>query len=102
MKYANHYGYSDVNPFEIIKVISEKTIEIRKMDSTLDQSFELEFLVGGFSAHCTNQREQKWFIKSDETAPVFRIRLGKNGWKDKDGRRFKLDVEPIKFYDYNF
>ena len=22
MNYANHYGYSDINPFEVVKVIS--------------------------------------------------------------------------------
>lgn len=100
--YANHYGYSDVNPFEVVRVISDKTIEIREMDAERDDSVKMEFHVGGFSAHCSNQRDQKWFIKSDETAPVIRIRLGKNGWKDKHGRRFALADEPVKFYDYNF
>ena len=100
--YANQYGYSDVTPFEVIRVISDKTIEIREMDAERDDSVKMEFHVGGFSAHCSNQRDQKWFIKSDETAPVIRIRLGKNGWKDKHGRRFALADEPVKFYDYNF
>lgn len=100
--YANHYGYSDVNPFEVVRVISDKTIEIREMNAERDDSVKMEFHVGGFSAHCSNQRDQKWFIKSDATAPVIRIRFGKNGWKDKHGRRFALADEPVKFYDYNF
>lgn len=103
MKYANQIGYTDVNPHEVVKVISDKTIEIREMKSERDDSVKMEFHVGGFSAHCSNQNEQKWFITSDENAPVFRIRLSKNqGWKDKYGRRFALADAPRKFYDYNF
>ena len=30
MNYANHYGYSDVYPFEVVKVISDKTIGYRQ------------------------------------------------------------------------
>jgi len=102
MNFANHFGYSDVTPFEVVRVISDKTIEIREMKTERDESVELDFHVGGFSAHCSNQRDQKWIITSDETEPVIRIRLGKNGWKDKHGRRFGLDDKPRKFYDYNF
>lgn len=102
MKYANQYSYTDITPFEVIRSVSDKTLEIREMKTSRDDSVKLEFHVGGFSAHCSNQRDQEWFINSDETAPVIRIRLGKNGWKDAHGRRFKLDVEPVMFYDYNF
>ena len=103
MKYANHHGYSDVNPFEVVKVISDKTIEVREMNAERDDSVKMEFHVGGFNAHCSNQRDQKWFITSDESAPVIRIRLSKNrGWQDKHGRRFVLADSPLKFYDYNF
>lgn len=102
MKYANHLGYSDITPYEIVRVISDKTIEIREMKCERDESIKLEFIPGGFSAHCVNQRDQEWFISSDETAPVQRIRLGKRGWKDAHGRRFDISDKPIKFYDYNF
>jgi hypothetical protein len=102
MNYANHYGYSDVNPYEVVRVISDKTIEVREMDSERDTSVELKFDIGGFAAHCTNQHEQKWFIKSNTENPVVRIRLGKQGWKDKHGRKFGLSEQPVRFYDYNF
>jgi hypothetical protein len=58
MKYANHCMYSDVDPYEIVRVISDKTIEIREMKAVRDDSVKLEFHVGGFSAHCSNQSEQ--------------------------------------------
>jgi len=102
MQYANQFGYSDVEPFEVVRVISEKTIEVREMDSERDDSVKLDFHVGGFSAHCSNQRDQKWVITSNPANPVVRIRLGKQGWKSSDGRRFKLADAPFKFYDYNF
>ena len=101
--YANHIGYSDVNPYEVIRVVTDKTIEIREMTAERDDSVKMEFHPGGFSAHCSNQHNQKWFIKSDETAPIQRIRLHKNGtWKNKHGQRFSLNDQPVKFYDYNF
>ena len=70
MNYANEYGYSDVNPFEIVRRVSDKTLEIRAMKAVRDDSVKLEFHVGGFSAHCSNQRQQKWFITSNEQKDV--------------------------------
>lgn len=102
MNFANHYGYSDINPYEVVRVISDKTIEIREMDAERDESVKLEWEIGGFCAHCSNQWDQKWLIKSNPENQVIRIRLGKQGWKDKHGRRFGLSDQPIKFYDYNF
>ena len=102
MKYANHLGYTDVIPFEVIRVISDKTIEVREMQCERDESVELKFEVGGFAAHCVNQREQKWHITSDDSNPIIRIRHNKNGWRDAHGRRFDLSETPCKFYDYNF
>lgn len=102
MKYANHYGYSDINPFEIIRRVSDKTIEVREMNAERDPEWSPNFIPGGFSAHCVNQREQRWDIVSNPSNCVIRIRLGKNGWKDASGRIFVLSDRPVKFYDYNF
>ena len=102
-QYANHLGYSDVNPYEVVKVVSGKTLEIRSMTAEKDDSVKLEFQAGGFSAHCSNQQKQKWFINSNPDGEVKRIRLSKNGkWFDKYGNRFSLSDKPVKFYDYNF
>ena len=102
MNYANHLGYSDINPYEVVRVVSDKTLEIREMDAERDESVQLEWVPGGFAGHCVNQRDQKWFITSNAQNPVVRIRLGKQGWKDRHGRRFDLSDWPVKFYDYNF
>ena len=102
MKFANHYGWSDVNPYEIVRVISGKTLEVREMQAERDESWKPDFVPGGFFGTVVNQNQQRWTITSDPTSPVIRIRLGKDGWKDKHGKRFGLAAEPRKFYDYNF
>ena len=102
MLYANHYGWSDVNPFEVVRKVSDKTLEIRAMDAERSANWKPEFIPGGFSGICVNNGDQEWDIKSNENNPVIRIRLGKKGWKDAHGRRFGLSEKPIKHYDYNF
>ena len=104
-RFAIHYGWTDYNPFEIIRVISDRTIEIREMKATLDANWKPIFEVGGFGGHCTNSREQKWNIFSDESQPIFRIRRSnKRGrpWRDKHGLQYALSNKPRKYYDYNF
>lgn len=52
MNYANHIGYSDVNPYEVVKVISEKCLEVRAMDATrANPKNKLGFAQGGFVGH---------------------------------------------------
>lgn len=102
MNYANHIGYSDVNPYEITRRVSDKTLEIRAMKAERDPTWKPDFVPGGFCGTVINQHDQRWVIQSDETASIVRIRLGKKGWKDSFGRRYQLSDEPVKFYDYNF
>ena len=103
MNYANFIGYSDVEPYEVIRVVSDKCLEIRAMDAEKDPAFVPEYVAGGFSAVCMNQQQQKWVITSNPANPVMRIRANKKkGWANKYGQRFALSNEPIKFYDYNF
>lgn len=103
-KFANHIGYSDVNPYEIVRVVSDQTIEIREMDAELANKEDLKHVVGGFSGVCVNQGAQEWNITSNESYKVERIRFSKakNRWQSKGGRRFVLSDAPRKFYDFNF
>ena len=103
MNYANHIGWSDVNPYEVIRKVSDKCYEVRAMQTEKSPNYQPEFVAGGFSAVCLNQGQQKWIITSDEQAPILRIRASKKkGWADKYGKRFELANEPCKYYDYNF
>jgi hypothetical protein len=101
-KFANHHGYSDISPFEIVRVISDKTIEVRRMNYTRDPNWKPEIIPGGFCGHCVNQNEQTYTYESVPDAPVFRIRDSKNGWKCADGNKFVLSDAPTRFYDHNF
>jgi hypothetical protein len=103
MKYANQIGYTDVTPFEVIRAISNKTLEVRQLKAVRSNpENQLGFVAGGFFGHCSDQDEQEWTITPDESRSIIRIRLGKRGWKDKYGNRFKLSDTPRKFHDYNF
>ena len=102
LNFANHYGYSDANPFEIVRHISDKTIEIRAMNAEISKDWKREFVPGGFCGTVVNQNSQKWVITSDESAEVFRIRRGKYGWKDAHGNRYQLSDKPVKYFDFNF
>ena len=90
LKYANQVGWTDIHPAEIVKWVSAKTLEIRKMDAE-----ELPVI-------CVNSNNQKWRIYSNVANPIFRIRLGKNGWKDLEKRYYTLSETPTKYHDYNF
>jgi hypothetical protein len=99
--FANHYGYSDVNPYEIVRRVSDRTIEVRRMDTTIDPSWKRDFIPGGFFGHTANNDSQKWIIVSNPANEVIRIRLTKSGWRNK-GMRFQLADKPVHFYDFNF
>ena len=102
MKYANLIGYSDVTPYEVVRVISDKTIELREMDSKLADGEQPKFMVGGFAGHCVNQRELRYDISSNAANPVIRARLRKDGkFHSAYGKHVVAD-KPVRFYDYNF
>ena len=108
-QYANYHGYSDVHPVEVVRIISDSTVEVRAMDAVLDPEWKPEIIPGGFVGHCVNQGDQKHIITSNEENPVFRVRLSrsknprKNGyWFDSNGSRYVMNDKPVRFYDYNF
>ena len=100
--HANHSGWSDVHPYEIVRVVSPKTIEIRAMDAELDENWKPEIIAGGFAGHCTNQGAQKWDYKSNPDYTVIRARLRKDGYFHSANGRHVLSKTPYKFHDYNF
>lgn len=102
MNYANFIGYSDVEPFEVVRRISDKTVEIRAMDAELDPTWKPEFVPGGFCGTVINQSTQRWNITSNPNNEPRRIRLGKKGWRDSGGNQYLLSEQPRKFHDYNF
>jgi hypothetical protein len=100
--FANMYGYSDVEPYEVIRAISSKTIEVRRMTATLSPDWKPEINAGGFAGHCSNQQSQVWIYAVDESAPVIRARLRKDGYFHSTYGQHRLAKAPRKFHDYNF
>jgi len=102
-QFANSYGYSDITPFEILSVTKGGgKITIRMMEAQLSPSFKPKFAIGGFSAHCENNGEQKWVISPDPTNGEFSATRCKDGTYSSVFGRHKIEDTPRKFYDYNF
>jgi len=101
--YASEYLYSDVRAWEILRVVSDNCIEIRRMDSD-HYCGNCEQVAGGFAGHVVNQHNQEVTYASNPDNEVIRIRRRKGSndqWIHK-GRRFALKTEPYAFYDFNF
>jgi hypothetical protein len=98
---ATYEGWTDRRPYEVVRVVSEKCLEVRSMKAELDPEWKPEIISGGFVGHCVNQRDQKWIISSDSEASTIRIRLGKRGWRDAYGGSYTVG-QAVKFHDYNF
>lgn len=106
MKYANMHGYSDIRAHEVLRTVSATTLVVRRMEATLlngvnsGEPDALHFDRGGFVGHTSGA--QRYKLESDESAEPIRIRLGKNGWKDKWGNKYVPSHEPREYYDFNF
>lgn len=95
-KYLNQHLYTDVNPIGKIVGIKGKTgLLVQRVTATRDESVKLEFHVGGFSAHCSNQHAQKWIFTEEED--IIHVRISKAYL-----RMNKIHDKPLCFYDYNF
>lgn len=100
--FANLIGHSDIHPFEVVRHVSEKILEVRPMKSERDPTWKPAIISGGFAGHCTNQSEQRWIITSDEGASTIRLHKRKDGYFYYKGTRYSLEDKPRRFYDYNF
>lgn len=107
-QYANQICYSDVRAHEIVRIISETCIEIRRLATQRD-NFTPQYIPGGFSVHCTNDRAQRWTFSSDPAQEIIRIRLSKardprkaGRWFDRSGHKFIVEDMPHEYYDHNF
>jgi hypothetical protein len=101
--YANLYGYSDVRPYEVVSISkSGKQITIRSMKFERDQTWQPEFDMGGFVAHCVNQIEQRWLIESDPDGYTMKAHKRADGYFHSPYGKHRIDAKPRAFYDYNF
>jgi hypothetical protein len=75
---------SDSYPYEVTKVVSDQTIEIRSMNYEPVPGWKPDFQPGGFVGHISNLHDQKFTYTSNPTGRIERIRLNKLGrWMNK-------------------
>ena len=98
--HAHVHLYTDNEPVTIIAK-TKTTLTVRYDKAELDPDWKPEFIIGGFSAHCTNNDEQRWIITEnpDGRTEVFRWSSRMNCYQSKG---CKLLPGWVKTYDYNF
>jgi hypothetical protein len=96
-KYINQYLWSDVNPVGKIVGVKGKTKVLVQPVVASENLTKMEFIPGGFSAHCTNMYEQEY--EFSEEGKVYEMSLSNSSMK-----RTHLGIadHPRRFYDYNF
>jgi hypothetical protein len=101
-KFMNRSVGTDCFPYEVVRVVSPKCVEIREMKHK-QTVYPQEFHVGGFAAHCADNHAQDYEYFSNESAEVFKVRYSekRKAWGGKYGR-FWMSDKPRYFYDYNF
>ena len=96
-KYINRYLWSDVNPVGKIVGIKGKTKVVVQPVVAGPNKAKMEFIPGGFSAHCTNMYDQKYDFFEEGAAYEMTL----SNFKMK---RTNLGIadHPSKHYDFNF
>jgi hypothetical protein len=107
--YMNRMCYTDIEPYEVVKINTVKNITIRPMKSVETQESKAariaSFIPGGFCGH-TDNSVQQWDITSDETIDekdYITVRMHKDGrYYDAQGGVYIMSKTPTRYYDFNF
>ena len=96
-RFINFRGYSDVSPVgKIISTRGKNFVTIQPIKAGENKT-KMDFVIGGFSAICTNQYQQSYDFT--ELGEPYEIRLSKSMLAN---RYYHIESEPRNFYDYNF
>ncbi len=104
--YLNEILYSDINPYEVVEMITPNKWVIRKLDTTLKseakKKIQDSFCPGGFAGHVDNDC-QEWEISVNENNPLITVFRGRKNKHFKIGSMpMSMSHSPIKIYDFNF
>ena len=105
--YCNRHLYSDVQPYEVIEVISDTRLKLRSMNVVQTEEsvkrLKESFSPGGFLGHFDND-EQEWVCTSDDKGIIVDVRRRKDGhfYEVNDSIPYVLSDKPVKFKDFNF
>lgn len=93
--------WSDSHACTIIKV-TKSTVTVRRDKAIRDPEFKPEWIIGGFSAHCTNQNEQQWTYEPDPDGEVSTFHWSRKYGSFGQPGNLRLSRGRHEFYDYNF
>ena len=104
--YLNEILYSDVNPYEVVEMITPNKWVVRALDTELKpearKNMQESFCPGGFAGHVDNGY-QEWDIRVNEKNPLITVFRGKKSKHFKIyGMPMSMSLHPIKIYDFNF
>ena len=104
--YLNEILYSDVNPYEVVEMITPNKWVVRELDATLKpeakKDIQDSFCPGGFVGHVDNDY-QEWDIRVNEKNPLITVFRGrKTKYFKIGGMPMSMTLHPIKIYDFNF
>lgn len=104
--YLNEILHSDINPYEVVEMITPNKWLIRKLDTNLKseakKKIQDSFCPGGFAGHVDNDC-QEWDISVNENNPLITVFRGRKNKHFKIGSiSMSMSHSPIKIYDFNF
>ena len=104
--YLNEILYSDVNPYEVVEMITPNKWVVRELDVALKpkakRDIQESFCPGGFVGHVDNGY-QEWDIRVNEKNPLITVFRGrKTRYFKIGGMPMSMTLSPIKIYDFNF
>lgn len=92
--------YTDSNPCTVIRR-TKTTATVRYDKAERNPDWKPEWVIGGFSAICTNDDEQEWIITEDPNGSTERFY-----WSDRENcfvhNGCRLTPGWYKYYDFNF
>ena len=105
MKYAIKLSFNDddvltqADPYEIVRLISDKTMEIRSMWISRDASKPVP---PECRSNMKDWKGQSWDVRSDPDYSVIRIRKHKDGeWYSSLNYWFRFSDEPVCFFNFD-
>ena len=96
--YVNHHMFTDAHPVGVIVGTYGKTGIIVQPVSCTELNWQPEFHAGGFSAHCSNNYDQRWAFTVDTSRKPIKMRLTRSMAECGD----RVNTRPVRFHDNNF
>jgi hypothetical protein len=105
--YCNKHLYSDIQPYEVIEIVSDTWLKLRSMnyvqtDASVERLRE-SFTPGGFCGHFDNS-VQEWICTPDPNGIVVEVRRRKDGHFYEVGGSipYVISDQPRRYRDFNF